>query len=269
MLLPRVMTALFGIPVVALLIRSGGPAYAVFVFTVIFISLYEYATMMRMGAKPVQIPTLFIFGLLLPAALYFDHYFAAQAGGDNFTGFFLTLTVIGVMTYELFSPKKYLERIGLTLLGIFMISWCMFHLIAIRALRPDGMALTFMLIVTVWVMDTAAYFFGKSMGRRPLSSISPKKTWEGAAAGFIAAVVTALAIARLSGGLVSPYFAAGAGVLIGVFGQLSDIAESMLKRAVGAKDSSNLLPGHGGMLDRFDSYIFLAPVIYYYAVFSR
>lgn len=269
MLLPRVLTALFGIPVVLLLIKAGGPAYAVFVFTIIALSLYEFATLMKLGGKPVQVPTLYVFGLLLPAALYFDHYSAAQSGGDNFTGFLLALTIVGTMTYELFSPKKYLERIGLTLLGIFMISWCLFHLVAIRGLQPDGMALTVMLIVTVWIMDTAAYFLGKSFGRRQLSSISPKKTWEGAAAGFIAAVVTALGIGHLMNGTVSPAFAAGAGVLIGIFGQVSDIAESMLKRAVGVKDSSNLLPGHGGILDRFDSYIFLAPIIYYYAVFAR
>jgi phosphatidate cytidylyltransferase len=269
MLLPRIITALVGIPAVVLLIRAGGPAYAVFVFTIILLSLYEYATLMKMGAKPVQAPSLYFFGLLLPAALYFDHYAAAQAGGDNFAGFFIALTVIGVMCYELFSSKKYLERMGLTLLGIFMITWCLFHLVALRGLVSDGMQLTFLLIVTVWVMDTAAYFFGKSMGRRQLSSVSPKKTWEGAAAGFIAAILTAVGIAKLTGGLVSPWFAAGAGVLIGIFGQLSDIAESMLKRAVGAKDSSSILPGHGGILDRFDSYIFLAPVIYYYAVFTR
>ncbi len=269
MLLPRVLTALFGIPVVALLIRSGGQAYAAFVFTIILLSLYEYATLMKLGSKPVQSASLYFFGLLLPAALYFDHYSYAQAGGDNFAGFVLAFTVIGVMSYELFSAKKYLERIGLTLLGIFMISWCLFHLVALRDVRPDGMGLTFLLIVTVWVMDTAAYFFGKSLGRRQLSTISPKKTWEGAAAGFIAAVATALAIGRFMPGSVSPAFAAGAGVLIGVFGQVSDIAESMLKRAVGAKDSSNLLPGHGGILDRFDSYIFLAPLMYYYVVFSR
>lgn len=269
MLLPRVLTALFGIPAVVLLIRAGGPAYAAFVFFIIAVSLYEFSSLMKLGAKPVQVPSLFVFGLLLPAALYFDQYSAAQTGGDNFAGAVISLTVIGVMCCELFSPKKYLERIGLTLLGIFMISWCIFHLIAIRGLRPDGMALTFLLIITVWVMDTAAYFFGKSMGRRPLSTISPKKTWEGAAAGFIAAIATAAGIAALSGGLVSTPFAIGAGVLIGIFGQISDIAESMLKRAVGAKDSSNLLPGHGGILDRFDSYIFLAPVIYYYAVFTR
>ncbi|HAT72753.1 MAG TPA: phosphatidate cytidylyltransferase [Elusimicrobia bacterium] len=269
MLLPRVLTALFGIPVVLLLIRAGGPAYAVFVFTIIALSLYEYATLMKLGSKPVQAPMLYLFGLLLPAALYFDHYSAAQLGGDNFTGFFIALTVIGVMTYELFSPVKYLERIGLTLLGIFMISWCLFHLVAIRGLRSEGLALTLLLIITVWIMDTAAYFLGKSFGRRQLSSISPKKTWEGAVAGFAAAILTAWGISRLTGGAVTPLFAIGAGVLIGIFGQISDIAESMLKRAVGAKDSSNLLPGHGGILDRFDSYIFLAPVIYYYAVFAR
>ena len=269
MLLPRVLTAVFGIPVVLLLIRAGGQAYAVFVLSIIAMSLYEFATLMRLGSKPVQTPTLYAFGLLLPAALYFDRFSSAQAGGNNFTGFAVALTVIGVMSYELFSPKKYLERIGLTLLGIFMISWCLFHLVSLRDIRPDGMGLTLMLIVTVWIMDTAAYFLGKSIGRRQLSTISPKKTWEGAAAGFISAVITALVISRFMGGTVSYAFAAGAGVLIGVFGQVSDIAESMLKRAVGAKDSSSLLPGHGGVLDRFDSYIFLAPVIYYYAVFAR
>jgi len=268
MLLPRVLTAVFGIPVVLLLIRAGGAAYAVFVLSIIALSLYEFATLMKLGGKPVQVPTLYAFGLLLPLALYFDRYSAAVAGGDNFTGFAIALTVIGVMSYELFSAKKYLERIGLTLLGIFMISWCLFHLVAIRDLRPAGLGLTLMLIVTVWIMDTAAYFLGKSFGRRQLSTISPKKTWEGAAAGFIASVLTALLISRLMNGAVSYTFAAGAGVLIGIFGQVSDIAESMLKRAVGAKDSSSLLPGHGGVLDRFDSYIFLAPVIYYYAVFA-
>lgn len=269
MLLPRVLTAVFGIPVVLLLIRAGGQAYAAFVLTIIALSLYEFATLMKLGAKPVQAPTLYAFGLLLPAALYFDRFSAAQAGGNNFTGFVIALTVIGVMSYELFSPKKYLERIGLTLLGIFMVSWCLFHLVALRDVRPDGLGLTLMLIVTVWIMDTAAYFLGKSFGRRQLSTISPKKTWEGAAAGFISAVLGTLVFARFMDGTVSYAFAAGAGVLIGIFGQVSDIAESMLKRAVGAKDSSGLLPGHGGVLDRFDSYIFLAPVIYYYAVFAR
>jgi phosphatidate cytidylyltransferase len=267
--LPRFLTAVAGIPLVILLIHAGGLAYAGFIFVVILLSLYEYNTLLKLGGKPVQRATLFIMGLLLPAALYFDHNYAAQAGGDNFAGFFISLTVISAMLYELFSPRKYLERIGFTLLGVFMLSWCLFHLIALRDLRPDGEWLTFMLIVTVWIMDTAAYFIGKRFGRRQLSTISPKKTWEGAVAGFIFAIGTVFALRLASKTAVSPAFALAAGVLIGVFGQISDIAESMLKRAVGAKDSSNLLPGHGGVLDRFDSYIFLAPIISYLAVFTR
>jgi phosphatidate cytidylyltransferase len=269
MLLPRVLTGLVGIPVVALLIHLGGLPYAAFVFTIIALSLYEYYLLMKMGGKPVQGATLFVLGLILPAALLLDHSPSAQAGGDNFAGSVITLTVIAPLVYEIFSGKKYLERIGFTLLGLFMISWCLFHLIALRDLRPDGEALTFMLIVTVWVMDTAANAVGRFFGKRQLSTISPKKTWEGAAAGFVTAVLMTLLSRRLMSEPVSLPFAVSAGVLIGVFGQLSDIAESMIKRAAGAKDSSNLLPGHGGILDRFDSYIFLAPVIYYLAVYTR
>ena len=224
---------------------------------------------MKMGGKPVQGPTLFVMGLLLPAALFFDQVPLAQTGGDNFTGSAVTLTVISVLVYEIFSRKKYLERIGFTLLGLFMISWCMVHLLALRNIRPDGEALTFMLIVTVWVMDTAAYAFGRFFGKRSLSTISPKKTWEGALAGFVSAILMTLLARALMGYSISAAFAVTAGVLIGVFGQLSDIAESMVKRAAGVKDSSNLLPGHGGILDRFDSYIFLAPIIYYFTVYAR
>lgn len=269
MLLPRVLTAVIGIPVVALVIHIGGFAYAAFVFTIIALSLHEYRLLMKIGGKPVQGPVLFIVGLGLPAALFFDYYSAAQAGGDNFAGSVITLAVISSLAYEIFSQKKYLERIGFTLLGIFMISWCMFHLIPLRNVRPDGEALTFMLIVTVWVMDTAAYAFGRLLGKRQLSTISPKKTWEGAMAGFISAVLMTLFSRLLMKEPVSVPFAVTAGILIGVFGQLSDVAESMIKRAAGVKDSSNLLPGHGGILDRFDSYIFLAPVIYYFTVYAR
>ncbi|HOW88725.1 MAG TPA: phosphatidate cytidylyltransferase [Elusimicrobiales bacterium] len=269
MLLPRVLTGLVGIPAVAFLIHLGSLPYTAFVFVIIALALYEYYLLMKMGGKPVQGPVLFALGLLLPAAMCLDHSPSAQPGGDNFAGSVLTLVVIVPLVYEMFSGKKYLERIGFTLLGLFMVSWCLFHLIALRDIRPDGEALTFMLIVTVWVMDTVAYACGRGFGKRQLSTISPKKTWEGAIAGFVSAVLMTFLFRSFMKETVTPAYALAAGTIIGVFGQLSDIAESMLKRAAGAKDSSNLLPGHGGILDRFDSYIFLAPMVYYLTVYFR
>jgi len=215
MLLPRVLTAVIGIPIVALLIHLGSLPYAAFVFTIIALSLYEYSLLMKMSGKPVQGPVLFVLGLALPAALFFDNYSAAQAGGDNFAGAAITLTVITTLVYEIVSPKKYLERIGFTLLGLFMISWCMFHLVSLRNIRPDGEALTFMLIVTVWVMDTAAYAFGRFFGKRQLSTISPRKTWEGALAGCVSAILMTLLFRVFMNNSISPAFAVTAGVLIG------------------------------------------------------
>ena len=118
-------------------------------------------------------------------------------------------------------------------------------------------------------MDTAAYAGGRMFGKKQLSSISPKKTWEGAIAGFIAAIASVLLLRVFLKDTVPVPMALGIGLLIGIVAQMSDLAESMIKRAVGVKDSSNLLPGHGGILDRFDSYIFLAPAIYYFVIFIR
>lgn len=124
------------------------------------------------------------------------------------------------------------------------------------------------LFAAVWVCDSAAYFVGTAMGRHPLlPRVSPKKTWEGAVAGFVAAVLAFL-IARA---LALPYMSLGTavvcGVMVGVFGQLGDFAESLMKRDTGVKDSSAIIPGHGGVLDRFDSLIVASPLVYLYLDF--
>jgi len=127
--------------------------------------------------------------------------------------------------------------------------------------------------VTVWMCDSAAYFTGRAFGRRKLwPRVSPNKTWEGAVAGLLVSVVTFV----LLRGLALPYLSLGeavvSGCVIGVVGQFGDLAESLLKREAGMKDSSSLLPGHGGVLDRFDSLLFAAPVLFLYydfIVFAR
>ena len=126
---------------------------------------------------------------------------------------------------------------------------------------------------TVWVCDSAAYFAGRSFGRTKLFlRVSPNKTWEGALAGFVAAVGMFL----LARWLLLPYLSAAhavaTGCIIGVFGQIGDLAESLFKRDAGMKDSSSLIPGHGGMLDRFDSLLFVSPILFLYydfIVFAR
>ncbi len=120
----------------------------------------------------------------------------------------------------------------------------------------------------IWICDTAAYHTGIAIGKHKLfPRVSPNKTWEGAAAGFLFAILSALA-ARY---LVLPYLTVGnavvLGLIVGTLGQVGDLFESLLKRDAGVKDSSNLLPGHGGVLDRFDSLLFVAPAVYIYIDF--
>jgi phosphatidate cytidylyltransferase len=121
---------------------------------------------------------------------------------------------------------------------------------------------------SIWVCDSAAYFAGTYLGKHKLfERVSPKKTWEGAIAGFLGA----LGVFLLAGSLVLPYMsvmnALICGVIVGLFGQLGDMVESLLKRDAGVKDSSTLIPGHGGVLDRFDSLIMVSPFIFFYLDF--
>ncbi len=119
--------------------------------------------------------------------------------------------------------------------------------------------------ITVWIGDSAAYFIGKKWGKHKLfPRISPKKTWEGAIAGFVFSIIALV----VTSNFLTPRFplkhALIIGSIIGVIGQIGDLAESLLKRDAGIKDSSGILPGHGGVLDRFDSILFVAPTVYIY-----
>ncbi len=124
------------------------------------------------------------------------------------------------------------------------------------------------LFASIWACDSAAYFAGRGLGRHKLfERVSPNKTWEGAAAGLLFAIAAFV----LGRALLLPYLTPGqavvCGVIVGLFGQLGDLAESLLKRDAGVKDSSTLIPGHGGVLDRFDSLMYVSPLIYFYLDF--
>ncbi|MGI6038192.1 MAG: phosphatidate cytidylyltransferase, partial [Limnochordia bacterium] len=134
----------------------------------------------------------------------------------------------------------------------------------IAALRNEiGAGAVFLLLITIWCTDTTAYFYGTYRGKRLLCpQISPKKTWEGAGA----ATLVAAGLAFLSGPMlvgIGPGQALSFGFVISITGQMGDLVESSLKRQAGVKDTGRLLPGHGGLLDRFDSLLFAAPMAYY------
>jgi len=255
MLLPRVLTALVGIPLLVYLVHAGGLAFAAFITGIAALCCYEYALALRIGGRPVQWAATVVLGAALAAC--------AALGGP--LGLVLTVGVALVALLEMASKVHSMDRAALTVFGALFAGWMPAHLALIRDIRPHGEAFLLMTFIAVWCMDTAAYATGHAFGRHALAPVlSPKKTWEGAIGGFAAAVGVCAAFSHFSLKDAFPLpLALGVGAVIGVTGQVSDLAESMVKRDAGVKDSGALLPGHGGVFDRFDSYILCAPAVYY------
>ena len=162
--------------------------------------------------------------------------------------------------------KSALLTISAFFVGIIYIGWAFSrHLILIRAMT-NGIGLIFLFIAIIWFGDTGAYAIGKLFGRHKLiPAISPGKTIEGAIGGLFFGTLGGIAIkyAFLSK-VIALHHIIILGLLLGIIGQSSDLGESLLKRNADRKDSGNLIPGHGGILDRCDSMILTAPVFYYY-----
>lgn len=156
------------------------------------------------------------------------------------------------------------EPAAVTILALTYVAWLLGHALVLQALRDGGGLVVFLVGVT-WAGETAAYAIGSTLGRHKIAPrISPRKTAEGSVAQVVGSSVAAVALAAW---LVPSWTLAqtlGAGVLLGVLGQVGDLAESVIKRSVGAKDASALIPGHGGVLDRLDGLLFNTPALVYY-----
>jgi phosphatidate cytidylyltransferase len=180
-------------------------------------------------------------------------------------------SVLLIMGYEMFRNKKQaMANMGSTILGILYIG-LFGSLILIREFQYDSLPyitggwLVMQIFFTIWICDTAAYLWGKKFGKHPLfRRVSPKKTWEGAVAGFIGSILGSFLVRFLFLIETSVQYTIVLGLIIGILGQAGDLVESFIKRHAGVKDSGNMLPGHGGILDRFDSPLFVAPIVYLY-----
>jgi phosphatidate cytidylyltransferase len=152
-------------------------------------------------------------------------------------------------------------------LGIMYVPFLMGTLLLIRGI-PGGAHWIVYLLALTWIVDAGGYFVGKALGRHKMAPrISPGKTWEGAAGGAIVGILFSVAVARYLPGNTSRVAMLSIGVLLSVTGQIGDLVESAFKRQAGVKDSGHFLPGHGGMLDKVDSLLFNAPVLYGILIF--
>lgn len=261
--LARVVTSLVLIPLfVWLVIRAHGWYFAALVCAVAMVALWELLRLFEHAGQPAYRRL----GLVLGGGLITSF----EVGNPNANGpFTLPGLVLGVAAAIVLSAPV-LERRASgqasagTLLALVYVSWLLGHALLLHRL-PVGDQLVLLLVGVTWVGETAAYAVGSTLGRRRLApEISPAKTVEGAAAQLVASVATAVALGAWLVPAWPAWRTAGAGVLLGVSGQLGDLAESALKRSAGVKDTGGLLPGHGGMLDRIDGLLFNAPALYYY-----
>jgi phosphatidate cytidylyltransferase len=185
--------------------------------------------------------------------------------------FGLSFLLIIPLSILLQSLKSFFINIGYYLFGILYISLPLALLIDLRNHWEDehidlNLIIPLLIIFTLWVNDTMAYVVGSFIGKTPLSSISPKKTWEGTIGGIILAIAVMSFIAYLAQKLSITHTAIIA-ALASISGTYGDLFESKLKRMAGVKDSGRIMPGHGGFLDRFDSILFAATVVWVYVIF--
>lgn len=255
----RVIVAIVGIPAIVAIVVAGGWWMAGFLALLSAVGAGEFYRMAEVqNIRPIWAPGIAT-AALLPLLV--------AAGDSRSILALLALGVAGAFTVQLQRgiPGAF-TAIATTVAGAVYPAALLVWLLLLRQWHTspsDGAWLVIALLGGIWLCDSSAYFVGRGMGKHPLAPrLSPKKTWEGAIAGLAAAIAwSAIVIpTMLSWGTV--WLGVLIGIIIGVVGQGGDVAKSLLKRDVGIKDSSAIIPGHGGVLDRFDSAMAAAPAVY-------
>lgn len=226
------------------------PTFTLVVLAITLGSLRELAGLTARKGQPLIFPVaaLAVGAYIVLAALGIQHAYEKPM---------LALTVFGSLAFALVGDRQqYFARSAFTLFGVLYIGWLGSYFLALRNLPHVGTGYTIAAIVVIAFTDIFAMLVGTTVGKTPLTSISPNKTWEGAIGGFVASVAIGSAMAVVPAFGISWFDGAIVGALTSVAAQAGDIVESALKRDAHVKDAGTLLPGHGGILDRFDSYIF-------------
>ncbi|MFH1541098.1 MAG: CDP-archaeol synthase [Elusimicrobiota bacterium] len=268
-MLNRIFIALILIPVVFIAVYLGYIPFLIFICGICFLAAFEFWQLVsKMGFVPRKIfGNVSIFLMLI--SIFFNGSKIAFTVSNEVTSLIFTLAFLLLFVYEIikYDIRTALPSLAITFLGIIYLGWLPGHFLLLRDFCPDGFKFTILLLVSVWVADSAAYFFGSAYGSRQLTTISPKKTVEGAIASVFASVIVIFFAKLFFIKFLEPTDVFLLGVLISISAQFGDLAESLIKRSAGVKDSSNILKNHGGILDKLDSFVFAAPIFYYYIKF--
>jgi phosphatidate cytidylyltransferase len=259
----RLLSVVILLPLFLLLVIYGGKgAFAVLGAAVAAIGLWEFSRMVegRLGAEGVLV----VFGGVGLVGLT---YFKGVAWLSLGIIFFLML-LLGIALSQKGEMVERIRKTSSHLLGILYIGGTLSLAVALRKMS-GGEGYILLACGIVWAGDTIAFYTGITLGRHPLApSISPKKTVEGSIGGLCASILSAPLFARALGIAAPLPMALFLGAVVGGVGQVGDLAESMIKRAFQVKDTGNLLPGHGGVLDRIDSLLFALPTLYLWVRFG-
>ncbi|MDP9313180.1 MAG: phosphatidate cytidylyltransferase [Chloroflexota bacterium] len=275
-LIERILSAVVLLPIVTLIVWWGEPLVTVTVMLLAVLALHELFSLFRGGGYTPRRSAGFLSVLLFVIAARVR----VSVEPLDWTGFALVTSIIASLSVEL--PRHNRDRSllhwSLTLSGAAYIGWTLAHFVLLRDIRhpllpgsplrllrlDSGAAWIVFVLAVTFLSDTGAYFTGRAFGRHRMAPyISPKKSWEGAAGGVVLATLAGVGFTPLLGLPIDPWVGGLLGAIGSVAGQAGDLAESLIKRQVDIKDSGKIIPGHGGLLDRVDSLLFTAPVLYY------
>ncbi|HLQ73839.1 MAG TPA: phosphatidate cytidylyltransferase [Bacillota bacterium] len=253
----RIVTAILALIVFVPFLIIGGLPFIIFSYFLATIAIFELLRMNKLIDKltPKLISVIVLWLILIPSTI-------ATPWNELLTKEeVLILFVMLILGYSVLSKNKFtFNEAGFTLLSVIYVALGFYFLVETRLL---GLEYLLFILFIIWATDTGAYFSGKFFGKRKLwPKISPNKTIEGALGGLTLALIVALIFHIVYPFTYSITYIAVVAILISIVGQIGDLVASAIKRTYDVKDSGNILPGHGGILDRLDSLLFMIPLLY-------
>lgn len=255
----RVISSLVAIPLLLIFTISGGIIFKIGVIALTAIALFEYINAYK-NTNYKAIAWVMASGFIL-------YYFLILMNDFKYALPTLFLITIVAMAVPIFNNKYNVLSSSLTITG-FVYIVCFFSLLILVRDYHNGARLIWLVFIMAWCSDTTAYYIGKNFGKKKLfPEVSPKKTLEGCIGGIFGSIIGVLIWGYFNHNINFYWYQL---IFLGLSGsvisQIGDLSASLIKRFIGIKDYGNIMPGHGGILDRFDSILFIAPVVYYYIV---